>query len=111
MATAKKTTTTTKAKAPKAETATKAPKATKAKGKKAAASEAKPKVNTATMALRGKDVEALKQELTESQKQVYALRSQSVTQKVENPHQYMATRHQVARIKTVLREMQINKKE
>ena len=83
--------------------------ATKAKSKKAAATETKQKVNTATMALRGKDVEALKQELLETQRQIYALRSQSVTQKVENPHQYMAARHQVARIKTVLREMQIAK--
>ena len=81
----------------------------KKKSAKSAAPETKLKVNKATMALRGKDVEALKQELAEAQKQVYALRSQAVTQKVENPHQIKTTRHQVARIKTVLREMQIAK--
>lgn len=57
--------------------------------------------------LREKSVEALKQDLVEAQRQVFAIRSQAVTQKVENPHQGKTTRHQVARIKTLLREKQL----
>ena len=67
------------------------------------------KVNKLAKALREKDVEALKQELADTQKQVYALRSQAVTQKIENPHQSTTTRRQIARIKTLLRERQIAK--
>ena len=59
--------------------------------------------------LREKDVEALKQTLVEKQKQVFALRSQAVTQKVENPHGAKNTRHEIARIKTLLREKQLAK--
>lgn len=67
------------------------------------------KVNKLAKPLREKDVEALKKELLETQKQVFALRSQSVTQKIENPHQITTTRHQIARIKTLLRERQLEK--
>lgn len=59
--------------------------------------------------LREKDVEALKQTLVEKQKQVFALRTQAVTQKVENPHAATNTRHEIARIKTLLREKQLAK--
>ena len=59
--------------------------------------------------LRDKDVEAIKQDLLEAQKQVFALRSQAVTQKVENPHAGKTARHQVARLKTLLREKQLAK--
>lgn len=60
--------------------------------------------------LREKSVEALKQELADKQKQIFSLRTQGVTQKIENPHQSMATRHDVARIKTLLREKQLQAK-
>lgn len=59
--------------------------------------------------LREKDVEALKQTLVEKQKHVFTLRTQSVTQKVENPHSAKNTRHEIARIKTILREKQLAK--
>lgn len=59
--------------------------------------------------LREKTVEALKESLLEKQKQVFALRSQAVTQKVEDPHAATNTRHQIARIKTLLREKQLAK--
>lgn len=67
----------------------------------------KKKVNKHAKPLREKDVEALKQDLLENQKQVFALRSQAVTQKVENPHAGRNARHQIARIKTILREKQL----
>jgi large subunit ribosomal protein L29 len=57
--------------------------------------------------LREKSVEALKQELADKQKQVFSLRTQGVTQKIENPHQSTTTRHDIARIKTILREKQL----
>ena len=57
--------------------------------------------------LREKTVEALKQDLADKQKQVFALRSQAVTQKIENPHAVTKTRHEIARIKTLLREKQL----
>ena len=57
--------------------------------------------------LREKSVDALKQELADKQRQVFALRTQGVTQKIENPHQSTTTRHDIARIKTLLREKQL----
>lgn len=60
--------------------------------------------------LREKTVDALKQELSDKQRQVFALRTQGVTQKIENPHQSMSTRHDIARIRTLLREKQIQAK-
>lgn len=57
--------------------------------------------------LREKSVEALKQELSDKQRQVFALRTQAVTQKIENPHQSMSVRHDIARIKGILREKQL----
>lgn len=59
--------------------------------------------------LREKSEEALRESLLEKQKQVFALRSQAVTQKVENPHAGKNTRHEIARIKTLLREKQLAK--
>jgi ribosomal protein L29 len=47
--------------------------------------------------LREKSVEAMKQELSDKQRQVFALRTQGVTQKIENPHQSMSTRHDITR--------------
>ena len=57
--------------------------------------------------LREKSVEAIRQELSDKQRQVFALRTQGVTQKIENPHQSMATRHDIARLRTILREKQL----
>lgn len=52
--------------------------------------------------LRDKDTEALTQELEEKKKQLFALRSQAVTQKLEDPRQVTKTRHEIARIYTLL---------
>jgi large subunit ribosomal protein L29 len=52
--------------------------------------------------LKDKSVEALEQDLAELQKNLFALRSQAVTQKLENPHSVTRTRHDIARIKTLL---------
>jgi large subunit ribosomal protein L29 len=60
--------------------------------------------------LREKTVDALKQDLADKQRQIFTLRTQAVTQKLENPHQITATRHEIARIKTILREKQLAKK-
>lgn len=71
--------------------------------------EKKKKVNKLAQSLREKDVEALKQDLLEAQKNVFALRSQAVTQKLENPNQATQAKRQIARIKTLLRQRQIEK--
>ena len=60
--------------------------------------------------LREKSVDGLKQELADKQRQVFSLRTQAVTQKIENPHQSKSTRHDIARIKTLLREKQLQAK-
>jgi large subunit ribosomal protein L29 len=43
-------------------------------------------------------------ELAEQQKHLYALRTQSVTEKLEDPSQLKKARKTIARIKTVLRQ-------
>jgi large subunit ribosomal protein L29 len=71
--------------------------------------EKKKKINKLAKSLREKDVEALKHDLLEAQKNVFALRTQAVTQKLENPRQATVAKRQIARIKTLLRERQIAK--
>jgi large subunit ribosomal protein L29 len=51
-----------------------------------------------------KDVDALKAELKEQLKHLFDLRTQSVTEKLEDPTQLGKTRRTIARIKTVLHE-------
>ena len=51
-----------------------------------------------------KDVEALKAELKEQLKHLFDLRTQSVTEKLEDPTQIGKTRRTIARIKTVLHQ-------
>ncbi len=60
--------------------------------------------------LRDKSVEALKQDMDAMLKQIFTLRTQSVTQKLENPKQITSVRHDIARIKTILRQRQLAKK-
>jgi large subunit ribosomal protein L29 len=57
--------------------------------------------------IREKEVEPLKHELAEKQKHLFHLRSQAVTEKLEDPTQLTKTRKDIARIKTVLRQRQI----
>ncbi len=49
-------------------------------------------------------------ELAEKQKHLFALRSQAVTEKLENPSELGKTRKDIARIKTVLRQRELAQK-
>ena len=57
--------------------------------------------------IREKDAAGLKTELTEQQKHLFNLRSQAVTEKLEDPSQLNKARKQIARIKTILRQRQL----
>jgi large subunit ribosomal protein L29 len=57
-----------------------------------------------TKEIRDKDAEALKQELADRQKHLFDLRSQAVTEKLEDPSQLKKTRTEIARIKTIIRQ-------
>ena len=61
---------------------------------------------------RERDGKALTAELTEKLKHLFELRSQAVTEKLEDPSQLKKTRKEIARIRTVLRqrEMEATKK-
>ena len=54
--------------------------------------------------IREKETEHLKHELEEKRKHLFDLRSQAVTEKLEDPSQLKKTRKEIARIKTILRE-------
>ena len=54
--------------------------------------------------LRDKSVEDLQREIVEKQKHLFDLRSQAVTEKLEDPTQLTKTRKEIARIKTLIRE-------
>ena len=57
--------------------------------------------------LRDKTDDVLKEELTNQQKQLFALRSQAVTEKLEDSSQLGKAKREIARIKTILRERQL----
>ena len=54
-----------------------------------------------------KDTEGLKAELIEKQKHIFVLRGQSVTEKLEDPSQIVKTRKDIARIKTIIRQREL----
>jgi large subunit ribosomal protein L29 len=54
--------------------------------------------------LRDKNVEDLRRDVTEKQRHLFDLRSQAVTEKLEDPTQIGKTRREIARIKTIIRE-------
>ena len=54
--------------------------------------------------IRERDAAQLNTELAEQQKHLFNLRSQAVTEKLEDPSQLRKTRKTVARMKTILRE-------
>jgi large subunit ribosomal protein L29 len=56
--------------------------------------------------IKEKETSHLEHELVEKQKHLFALRSQAVTEKLENPSLLGKTRTDIARIKTVLRQRQ-----
>ncbi len=51
--------------------------------------------------------EELGDRLEEMQKQLFALRSQSVTEKIENTNAVKNIRREIARIKTIIRENEL----
>jgi large subunit ribosomal protein L29 len=55
--------------------------------------------------LRGKDAQALTQELRELQKAHFGLRMQKGTQQLNNTSQLSKVRRDIARVKTVLNEL------
>jgi len=57
--------------------------------------------------LRDKKVEDLRREVIEKQKHLFDLRSQAVTEKLEDPTQIGKTRKEIARINTIVREREI----
>jgi large subunit ribosomal protein L29 len=54
--------------------------------------------------IKDKDVDTLKAELNTQMKHLFDLRTQSVTEKLEDPTQLGKTRKTIARIKTVLHQ-------
>ena len=57
--------------------------------------------------IRDKETGAIEQELKDLQKHLFDLRTQAVTEKLENPSQLGKARRDVARMKTVLRQRQL----
>jgi large subunit ribosomal protein L29 len=60
--------------------------------------------------IRERETEALRNELTEQQKHLFDLRSQAVTEKLEDPSQIAKTRKHIARVKTILRQRELETK-
>ncbi len=60
-----------------------------------------------TKEIREKETTQLNHELVERQKHMFDLRTQAVTEKLEDPSQLRKTRIEVARIKTVIRQREI----
>jgi large subunit ribosomal protein L29 len=56
---------------------------------------------------RERETQHLTSELAEKQKHLFDLRSQAVTEKLEDPSQLKKTRKEIARIKTVLRQREL----
>ncbi len=57
--------------------------------------------------VREKTSEQLGHELADRQKHLFDLRSQAVTEKLEDPSQLRKTKKEIAQIKTILRQRQI----
>jgi large subunit ribosomal protein L29 len=57
--------------------------------------------------VREKETLAIETELRELQKHLFDLRTQAVTEKLENPSQLGKARKDIARMKTVLRQRQL----
>jgi large subunit ribosomal protein L29 len=60
-----------------------------------------------TKEIRERETDALQQELKDRQKHMFDLRTQAVTEKLEDPTQLLKTRRDIARLKTVLRQRQL----
>ncbi len=57
--------------------------------------------------LREKETAHLQHELTEQQKHLFDLRSQAVTEKLEDPSQLRKTKRVIAQVKTIIRQREI----
>ena len=57
--------------------------------------------------LREKEASHLDHELTDKLKHLFDLRSQAVTEKLEDPSQLRKTKKEIARIKTIMRQREI----
>jgi large subunit ribosomal protein L29 len=57
--------------------------------------------------IKEKDDEALQHELVEKQKHLFVLRTQAVTEKLEDPTQLGKTRRDIARLKTALHQRKL----
>ena len=57
--------------------------------------------------IREKETDHILHELGEQQKHLFTLRTQSVTEKLEDPSQLQKARKEIARLKTVLRQREL----
>jgi large subunit ribosomal protein L29 len=57
--------------------------------------------------IREKETDHIRHELGEQQKHLFTLRTQSVTEKLEDPSQLRKARRAIARLKTVLRQREL----
>ena len=57
--------------------------------------------------IKEKETDHLKHELQEKRKHLFDLRSQAVTEKLEDPSQIGKTRKEIARMKTILRQREL----
>ena len=60
--------------------------------------------------IREKETEHLKHELDEQRKHLFDLRSQAVTEKLEDPSQLRKTRKTIARMNTILKQRELEAK-
>lgn len=62
--------------------------------------------------LKEKETPALKEDLNNLRKKLFELRTQAVTEKVEDTSQFLKSRKEIARINTLLRqrELEVSKK-
>ncbi len=60
-----------------------------------------------TKEIREKETDHLRHELEEKRKHLFDLRSQAVTEKLEDPSQIHKTRKEIARILTILKQREI----
>ena len=61
-----------------------------------------------TTELRNKSVEELTKKLDELKKDLFMLRMQHATNQLDNPMQIAATKKDIARVKTIIREKETN---
>ena len=59
--------------------------------------------------IRDKQTDHLQHELVEKRKHLFDLRTQAVTEKLEDPSQLRKTRKEIARMKTVLRQREMER--